>query len=223
MICVACVGGGSRGSTGFKTRGHTAPGPRRSAVLMEGERKVSNLATGATTDPGHASDDPSRRDFIHIAAIAAAAGGAAAVVWPFIDQMNPSADTLALASVEFDLGKVMEGQQVTIKWRGKPLFIRNRTPKEVAEAVKDDHAAMKDPATDASRVKAGKSQWLVLIGNCTHLGCVPTFGGGEYGGWFCPCHGSVYDTSGRIRKGPAPLNLVVPEYAFLSDTKVKIG
>ena len=190
---------------------------------MEGDRKVSNLAAGANTDPGHASDDPNRRDFIHIAAVAAAAAGGAAVLWPFIDQMNPSADTLALASVEFDLSKVLEGQQVTIKWRGKPLFIRNRTPKEVAEAVKDDAAPMKDPAKDADRVKAGKAQWLVLIGNCTHLGCVPTFGGGEYGGWFCPCHGSVYDTSGRIRKGPAPLNLVVPEYSFLSDTKVKIG
>ncbi len=184
---------------------------------------MSNLAEGATIEPGHSSDDPSRRDFIHIAAIAAAAGGAAAVVWPFIDQMNPSADTLALASVEFDLSKVMDGQQVTIKWRGKPLFIRNRTPKEVAAAVKDDGAAMKDPQKDADRVKPGKAQWMVLIGSCTHLGCVPTFGGGEYGGWFCPCHGSTYDTSGRIRKGPAPLNLAVPEYAFLSDTKVKIG
>jgi ubiquinol-cytochrome c reductase iron-sulfur subunit len=190
---------------------------------MEGDRKVSNLAPGATTDPGHASDDPSRRDFIHIAAVAAAAGGAAAVAWPFIDQMNPSADTLALASVEFDLTKVQAGQHITIKWRGKPLFIRNRTKAEIAAAVKDDHAALKDPATDASRTKPGHEQWLIVGGNCTHLGCVPTFGGGEYGGWFCPCHGSVYDTSGRIRKGPAPLNLVVPEYAFLSDTKVKIG
>ena len=184
---------------------------------------MSNLAEGATIEPGHASDDPSRRDFIHIAAIAAAAGGAAAVVWPFIDQMNPSADTLALASVEYDLTKVQDGQQITIKWRGKPLFIRNRTPKQIADAVKDDGAAMKDPQKDADRVKPGKAQWMVLIGSCTHLGCVPTFGGGEYGGWFCPCHGSVYDTSGRIRKGPAPLNLVVPEYSFLSDTKVKIG
>ena len=158
-----------------------------------------------------------------IAAIAAAAGGAATLVWPFIDQMNPSADTRALASTEFDLTKVAEGQQVTIKWRGKPLFVRNRTKAEIAKAVADDAAPMKDPATDASRVKPGKSQWLIVGGNCTHLGCVPTFGGGEYGGWFCPCHGSVYDTSGRIRKGPAPLNLVVPEYAFLTDTKVKIG
>ena len=184
---------------------------------------MSNLAEGATIEPGHASDDPSRRDFIHIAAIAAAAGGAAAVVWPFIDQMNPSADTLALASVEYDLTKVQDGQQITIKWRGKPLFIRNRTPKQIADAVKDDGAAMKDPQKDADRVKPGKAQWLILIGSCTHLGCVPTVGGGEYGGWFCPCHGSSYDTSGRIRKGPAPKNLVVPDYAFLSDTKVKIG
>jgi ubiquinol-cytochrome c reductase iron-sulfur subunit len=184
---------------------------------------VSNLAEGATIEPGHASDDPSRRDFIHIAAITAAAGGAAAVVWPFIDQMNPSADTLALASVEYDLTKVQDGQQITIKWRGKPLFIRNRTPKQIADAVKDDGAAMKDPQKDADRVKPGKAQWLILIGSCTHLGCVPTVGGGEYGGWFCPCHGSTYDTSGRIRKGPDPLNLAVPEYAFLSDTKVKIG
>ena len=184
---------------------------------------MSNLAEGATIEPGHSSDDPSRRDFIHIAAITAAAGGAAAVVWPFIDQMNPSADTLALASVEYDLTKVQDGQQITIKWRGKPLFIRNRTPKQIADAVKDDGAAMKDPQKDADRVKPGKAQWLILIGSCTHLGCVPTVGGGEYGGWFCPCHGSSYDTSGRIRKGPAPLNLAVPEYAFLSDTKVKIG
>ena len=184
---------------------------------------MSNLAVGATNDPGHSSDDPSRRDFIHIAALTAAGGGALAVAWPFIDQMNPAADTLALASVEYDLGKVPESQQITIKWRGKPLFIRNRSAAEVAKAVADDNASMKDPAKDADRVKPGKAQWLILIGNCTHLGCVPTFGGGEYGGWFCPCHGSVYDTSGRIRKGPAPLNLVVPEYDFLSDTKVKIG
>ena len=126
---------------------------------------MSNLAEGATIEPGHASDDPSRRDFIHIAAIAAAAGGAAAVVWPFIDQMNPSADTLALASVEYDLTKVQDGQQITIKWRGKPLFIRNRTPKQIADAVKDDGAAMKDPQKDPDRVKPGKAQWLILIGS----------------------------------------------------------
>ncbi|MDQ0466032.1 ubiquinol-cytochrome c reductase iron-sulfur subunit [Caulobacter ginsengisoli] len=168
-------------------------------------------------------DDPSRRDFIYIAAIAAAAGGAVATVWPFVDQMNPSADTLALASVEYDLTKVEPGQQVVILWRKQPLFIRNRTPEQIAAAIKDDNAAMKDPQKDEARHKPGKAQWLILLGSCTHLGCVPTVGGGEYGGWFCPCHGSVYDTSGRIRKGPAPLNLAVPEYSFLSDTKVKIG
>jgi ubiquinol-cytochrome c reductase iron-sulfur subunit len=183
---------------------------------------VADTAVGATTEPEHGSD-PSRRDFIYIAAMTAAAGGAVAVVWPFIDQMNPAADTLALASIEFDLSKVVEGQQVVIKWRGKPVFVRNRTSKEVAAAVKDDSASMKDPQKDAERVKPGHANWLIVGGNCTHLGCVPTFGGGDYGGWFCPCHGSVYDTSGRIRKGPAPKNLVVPDYAFLSDTKVKIG
>jgi ubiquinol-cytochrome c reductase iron-sulfur subunit len=174
-------------------------------------------------DSGHAAGDPNRRDFIHIAAIAAAGGGVVMTAWPFIDQMNPAADTLALASIEFDFSKVVEGQQAVVKWRGKPVFVRHRTAAEIAKARADDNAPMKDPATDASRVKEGKDAWLVVVGVCTHLGCVPNFGTGEYGGWFCPCHGSVYDTSGRIRQGPAPLNLAVPDYAFLSDTKVKIG
>ncbi len=172
-------------------------------------------------ESGH--DDPSRRDFIHIAAVAAAVGGVGAAVWPLVDQMNPSGDVLALASIEFDLTKVMLGQQVVVKWQGRPVFVRYRTPKEIAEAVKDDTASMKDPAPDASRHKDGKPQWLIVIGVCTHLGCVPNFGTGDYGGWLCPCHGSVYDTAGRIRKGPAPRNLDLPTYAFLSDTKVKIG
>jgi ubiquinol-cytochrome c reductase iron-sulfur subunit len=169
------------------------------------------------------SDDPNRRDFIHIAAAAAAGGAVIGLAWPLIDQMNPAGDTLALASIEFDLSKVAAGEQVVVKWRGKPLFVRNRTPAQIAAAVKDDNAAMRDPQKDAERVKPGKPEWLILIGTCTHLGCVPTVGGGEYGGWFCPCHGSVYDTSGRIRKGPAPKNLEVPTYAFLSDTKIKVG
>ena len=168
-------------------------------------------------------EDPSRRDFIHIATLATGAVGVAAVAWPFIDQMNPSADTLALASIEFDLGKVEPGQQVTIKWRGKPVFVRHRTPAEIAASVKDDHAEMRDPASDASRTKPGKQEWLIVIGVCTHLGCVPNFGTGDYGGWFCPCHGSVYDTAGRIRKGPAPRNLELPSYEFTGPTKVKIG
>lgn len=178
---------------------------------------------GANPDPHASGQDPNRRDFIHIAAGAAAAGAVAGLAWPFIDQMNPSGDTLALASIEFDLNKVADGQSVTVKWRGKPLFVRKRTPAEIAKAIADDGAAMPDPQKDEERHKPGKAEWLVLVGTCTHLGCVPTFGGGDYGGWFCPCHGSHYDTSGRIRKGPAPRNLEVPTYAFVSDTKVKIG
>jgi len=180
---------------------------------------VDPHASGPSLD----TRDPNRRDFIHIATGVAAVGIVGGLAWPFIDQMNPAGDTLALASIEFDLSKVAEGQQVVVKWRGKPLFVRNRTAKEIQEAISADHADLRDPATDESRHKPGKPQWLILIGVCTHLGCVPTFGGGEYGGWLCPCHGSVYDTSGRIRKGPAPKNLEVPDYAFLSDTKIKVG
>src|SRR5665213_1629147 len=170
-----------------------------------------------------AGDDPSRRDFIHVAAAAGAAGAVAAIAWPMIDQMEPSSDVLAMASIEQDISKVVLGQEITVKWQGKPVFIRRRTPKEIAEAVAADHSDLRDPQTDAERVKPGKAEWLILVGICTHLGCVPTFGQGEYGGWLCPCHGSQYDTSGRIRKGPAPKNLAVPDYKFLSDTKVKIG
>ena len=178
----------------------------------------------ADTEVQSGSEDPNRRDFIHIAALAAAAGAGGMLAWPLVTQMNPSGDTLALASIEFDLSKVADGQQVVIKWRGKPVFVRNRTPAQVAAAEKDDGAAdLKDPQTDAERRLPGKPNYLVLIGTCTHLGCVPTVGGGDWGGWFCPCHGSHYDTSGRIRKGPAPLNLAVPDIAVLSDTKIKIG
>lgn len=167
--------------------------------------------------------DPNRRDFIHIAAGAAAVGAGAMAVWPLVNSMNPAADTLALSTIEFDLTKVQEGQQVVIKWQGKPVFVRYRTPAEIERARSDDRANLKDPQTDADRVKAGHQQYLVVIGSCTHLGCVPTFGAGDFGGWFCPCHGSHYDTSGRIRKGPAPLNLIVPTYEYVSDTRVKIG
>ena len=169
-------------------------------------------------------DEPTRRDFIHIAAGALAVGGVAAVAWPLIDQMNPAADTLALSSIEFDVTKVALGQQVVVKFRGKPLFVRNRTAKEIQEAITADHADLRDPATDESRHKPGKPQWLVLIGVCTHLGCVPTFGGGEYGGWLCPCHGSTFDMAGRVFKNkPAPDNLRVPPHMYLSDSKLLIG
>jgi len=172
-------------------------------------------------DPNH--QDPNRRDFIHIAAGAAAVGAGAMAAWPLINSMNPAADTLALSTIEFDLTKVQQGQQVVIKWQGKPVFVRHRTPAEIEQARADDRARLPDPQTDADRVKPGHQQYLVVIGSCTHLGCVPTFGTGDYGGWFCPCHGSHYDVSGRIRKGPAPANLVVPTYEYVSDTRVKIG
>jgi ubiquinol-cytochrome c reductase iron-sulfur subunit len=166
---------------------------------------------------------PGRRDFLYLATGAVGVAGVAAVAWPLIDQMNPAADALALASLEYDLTKVALGQEVTIAWRKQPVFIRHRTPAEIAAAVADDHAPMKDPATDASRTKPGHEEWLIVLASCTHLGCVPTFKGGEYGGWLCPCHGSVYDTAARIRKGPAPKNLYLMPYTFLSPTKVKIG
>ena len=170
------------------------------------------------------SPDPTdRRDFIHVAAGALAVGAVGMALWPLINSMNPAADTLALSSVEVDYGKVQLGQQIVVKWRGKPVFIRHRTPREIAEAVADDDAALRDPATDASRHKPGKAEWLILIGVCTHLGCIPTFGTGDYGGWFCPCHGSHYDTAGRIRKGPAPKNLFLLDYTFLNETRVKLG
>jgi ubiquinol-cytochrome c reductase iron-sulfur subunit len=186
--------------------------------LLVTDTVVQSGSGGAPLAP-----EPNRRDFMSIAAGVGAAGAGIAALWPFIDQMNPSADTLALASIEFDLTKVALGQEVTIKWRGKPVFVRHRTPKEISAAVAADHSGLRDPQTDAERHKPGKAEWLIVVGVCTHLGCVPLFGQGDYNGWFCPCHGSVYDTSGRIRKGPAPKNLLVPDYAFLSDTKVKIG
>lgn len=162
-----------------------------------------------------------RRDFLFLATGAFGAVGTAAVVWPFIQQMNPDAGTLALASIELDLAPIQAGQSVTVMWRGKPVFVRHRTPKEIEDAKKVAMSELKDPASDDSR--ATKPQWLVMVGVCTHLGCVPLGQAGDFGGWFCPCHGSHYDTSGRIRKGPAPKNLEVPAYTFLSDTKIRIG
>lgn len=186
------------------------------------------------------ADHPTRRDILSVAGQTFAGVGGALALWPFISQMNPDASTQALASVEIDLKPVKEGQAITVMWRGKPVFIRNRTKTEIESAQKvaakdlvDPSArneAMTDraPGTDANRVKKGKENWLVLVGICTHLGCIPKGQSmadqkGEYGGWFCPCHGSHYDTSGRIRKGPAPRNLDVPPYEFVSDSKIKIG
>ncbi len=175
---------------------------------------------GTATQPA-GTTEPTRRDFIVVAAGAFAAVGAAAAAWPFIHQMNPSADVLALSSTEVDLSQIPAGQSVTILWRGKPVFVRHRTEAEIAQAQKDDTAALPDPAKDADRMK--KPEWLVMMRVCTHPGCVPLGQQGDFGGWFCPCHGSHYDTSGRIRKGPAPANLPIPQYAFLTDTRIRIG
>ena len=186
-----------------------------------------------------AVEEPKRRDFLVVAGNTMAAVGAASLLWPFVQQMNPDAGAQALATVEIDISPVQTGQAITVMWRGKPVFIRNRTKEEVEAAKAVELSALADPdsrndndpgtpATDANRTISGKENWLVLIGICTHLGCIPkgqsiADSKGEFGGWFCPCHGSHYDTSGRIRKGPAPQNLEVPPFTFISDTKIKIG
>lgn len=164
-----------------------------------------------------------RRDFMTLTASGVAAVGAACAVWPLVDSLNPSSDVLALSSIEVDISSVKPGQTMTVQWRGKPVFIRNRTDAEIKEAQDTPVSALVDPQEDSARVKPGKERWLVTIGVCTHLGCVPLSNQGDFKGWFCPCHGSHYDTSGRIRKGPAPLNLAVPPYEFISDTKIRIG
>jgi ubiquinol-cytochrome c reductase iron-sulfur subunit len=170
--------------------------------------------------------DPSRRDFLTLTAAALGAVGLGSLAWPFIDSMNPAKDTLALSTTEVDLSPVAVGQRLTVVWRGKPVFIDHRPPEEIQKAEAVDISELRDPQKDSDRVK--KAEWLIVVGVCTHLGCIPlgqkeTDDRGPFGGWFCPCHGSIYDTSGRIRQGPAPANLVVPPYAFGSDTTIKIG
>jgi ubiquinol-cytochrome c reductase iron-sulfur subunit len=178
------------------------------------------------TQHEHVDEEGTRRDFLYLLTGATAVVGTAALIWPLVDSMNPSADVLALAATEVDLSGVEEGMAITVKWRGKPVFIRHRTPEEITEAQAVPVAELRDPQPDNARVI--EPQWLVMVGVCTHLGCVPLGQApgdpkGDYGGWFCPCHGSHYDTSGRIRKGPAPRNLVVPEYAFTGDNLIRIG
>ncbi|MEG3165885.1 ubiquinol-cytochrome c reductase iron-sulfur subunit [Sphingomonas sp. PB2P19] len=172
--------------------------------------------------------DPRRRDFINIAAVSFAGVGAVAIVLPLINQMNPSADVLAQSTTEIDLSKILPGQAIKTSFRKQPLFVRNLTPKEIQEADGVDVSTLRDPQTLEQRTKAGKKNWLITLGVCTHLGCVPLGAGegenkGPFGGYFCPCHGSAYDTAARIRKGPAPKNLAVPDYAFNSDTVVTVG
>ncbi len=167
-----------------------------------------------------------RRDFLYLLTAATSVVGAGVMVWPLIDSMNPTSDVLALAASEIDLSSIEPGQRVTLKWRGKPVFIVRRTPEEIARAEADDTADLIDPEPDSARVQT--PEWLIVVGVCTHLGCIPlgqkSFDErGRYGGWFCPCHGSLYDISGRVRKGPAPLNLAVPDYAFLDDSVLRVG
>ena len=170
------------------------------------------------------SAEPTRRDFLFIATGAVGAIGAGAALVPLIAQMNPDASTIAAgAPIEVDLAPIAEGQVIKVFWRGKPIFINHRTKKEIEEARNVNLASLPDPEPDQKRVKEGHDQWQVLIGICTHLGCIPLAHQGQYQGYFCPCHGSVYDTSGRIRSGPAPLNLALPPYEFVSDNKIKIG
>jgi ubiquinol-cytochrome c reductase iron-sulfur subunit len=172
----------------------------------------------------HSVPDGERRDFIILTAQAMGVLGAAAVAWPFVDSLNPSADVLAMASTEVDISAIAEGQEIKVMWRGKPVFIRHRTAADIETAKAVPLSELRDPEPDAARVKEGKEKWLIMVGVCTHLGCVPLGNmAGDYKGWFCPCHGSHYDTAGRIRKGPAPKNLLVPTYEFTSDTNVRIG
>ena len=167
-----------------------------------------------------------RRDFLQLSTLTLGGIGTAAFIWPFIKSMSPAEDTLAAGSTEVDISMIEEGQSVTIKWRGKPVFIKKRTKEEIEAAKMVQASDLRDPQDDADRVQ--KEEWVVLVGVCTHLGCVPlgqklSDMKGDYDGWYCPCHGSHYDTSGRIRKGPAPTNLDVPPYSFLNDTTIKIG
>jgi len=187
-------------------------------------------STAASTTDSHGGHpaDPSKRDMLALIASAGAAVLGGGIAWDLIASMNPAKDVLALSSVEVDLAPIAANMGIVVSWQGKPIFVRHRTAEEVKAAQSVALSELPDPAPDSARVKDGHSEWLVLVGICTHLGCIPLGNKpsdqrGEYGGYFCPCHGSQYDTSGRIRKGPAPLNLAVPPYAFESNTKIKIG
>ena len=199
------------------------------------------MATHETPfDPVADGEEPTRRDVLLIATGGFAAVGAAAAVWPLLDQMNPDASALSMANTEVDIAPIEPGQAITVMWRGKPIFIRHRTENEIAEAkdtpldklidplARNANLPEDAPADDANRAAPEREPWRVMIGICTHLGCIPKGQAvgdykGEFGGWFCPCHGSQYDTAGRVRIGPAPQNLAIPPYAFESDTKIKIG
>ena len=181
-------------------------------------------ATSAPPATTTAGAEPTRRDFLFLATGAAGAVAVIGTAWPLVMTMGPDAETVAAgAPVELDLTPIAEGQIVKVFWRGRLIFVRHRTPAEIEAARKVELRTLPDPVPDEARTKEGKAQWLVVYGNCTHLGCVPLGNQGAFNGWFCPCHGSVFDTAGRIRQGPAPINLPIPPYAFVSDTKIRIG
>jgi len=186
------------------------------------------VTAGATAGHHNPAEGVTKRDFLQLIAGAGAAIGSVAIGWALVDSMNPSKDVLAVSAVEVDLTPITEGMGITVMWQGKPIFVRHRTAAEIKSAEDVKLSDLIEPATDDSRIKAGHKPWIILIGICTHLGCIPlgnkpTDPRGDWGGWFCPCHGSQYDTSGRVRHGPAPLNLFLPPYAFETDTKIKLG
>ena len=186
------------------------------------------MSDSSTNHANPELEDGSKRDFIFLATGATAAAGAAAVGWPLVAQMGKAADTLAAGSIEIDLSKVAQGQQLKMLWRGKPVFVRHRTAAEIEAAEATELSELKDPATDTDRLVAGpdgnvNKKFLVMVGVCTHFGCVPVGEAGDFDGWYCPCHGSHYDTSGRIRKGPAPTNMEIPPYSFINENVIKVG
>jgi ubiquinol-cytochrome c reductase iron-sulfur subunit len=185
--------------------------------------KIYKMSEQETSHRKESLKDESRRKLLTNTAYTAAGIGAACAILPFIDSMNPSKDVAALASVEVDVSNIKPGEEKKVMWRGKPIFVKRRTPEEIKAAQEVDVTTLRDPQKDSDRVKPGKEEWLITIGICTHLGCIPIGGQGEFKGWFCPCHGSQYDTSARIRKGPAPKNLEVPPYEFVSNNVIKIG
>lgn len=198
--------------------------PDRSLACVSGAVPPAADQKGFGNVTTSTSAEPTRRDFLYVATGAVAAVGAVATAWPLISQMNPDASTIAAgAPIDVDLSPIAEGQAIKVFWRGKPIYIMNRTKKQVEEARAVPVSSLPDPQSDQARVKEGHEQWLVVIGICTHLGCIPIAHEGNYDGFFCPCHGSQYDSSGRIRQGPAPANLPLPPYAFTSDSKIKIG
>ena len=205
------------------------------ACPREGKGKTLLMSENRSSEPSASPDlpDPAgpsveRREFLMMTTAALGTVGGVCALWPLVDSMNPAADVAALGTLDVDISQIQPGQGLTVMWRGVPVFIRHRTPAEISAAQQTPLAALLDPEADTARVKAGHSPWLVVVGVCTHLGCVPTGQKmtdpkGSYGGWLCPCHGSEYDVSGRVRKGPAPTNLPVPPYHFVSDTLLRLG